>query len=142
MRRRDRRQTWGLFGDFVPVIERDMRLEVAERMLADGTIHTPVDPARRARRGRASGARAPRRSASCSCTATPTRPTSAPPLAAAREVWPNPHIAASHEILPEIREFERTSTAALNAVLQPVVGAYLARAGQPGCGRTASPASS
>src|SRR5665213_2022405 len=44
MRRRDRRQTWGLTGNFIPVIDRDMRAEVAERTLADGAIHTPVDP--------------------------------------------------------------------------------------------------
>ena len=43
MRRRDRRQTWGLHGDFVPVVDRDMRLEVPERTLAGGTIRTPVD---------------------------------------------------------------------------------------------------
>src|SRR5690606_33878549 len=43
MRRRDRRHTWGLWGDFIPVIDRDMRLEVDERTLADGTIRTAVD---------------------------------------------------------------------------------------------------
>src|SRR5215218_270754 len=43
MRRRDRRQTWGLWGDFVPIAERDLRLEVKERTLADGTIRTPID---------------------------------------------------------------------------------------------------
>src|ERR1019366_8829271 len=45
MRRRDRRQTWGLWGDFIPVVDRDMRLEVTERTLADGSIRTQVDPA-------------------------------------------------------------------------------------------------
>ncbi len=48
-------------------------------------------------------------------------------VAAARAVWPNEHVIASHEILPEIREFERASTTALNAYLQPVVGGYLNR---------------
>jgi N-methylhydantoinase A len=43
MRRRDRPRTWGLRGDFRPVVPRDLRLEVPERTLADGTIHTPVD---------------------------------------------------------------------------------------------------
>src|ERR1043165_8790862 len=43
MRRRDRRRTWGLWGDFVPIAERDLRLEVAERTLADGTIQTKGD---------------------------------------------------------------------------------------------------
>ena len=43
MRRRDRPRTWGLRGSFEPVVPRDLRLEVNERVLADGTLHTPVD---------------------------------------------------------------------------------------------------
>jgi len=43
MRRRDRPQTWGLRGSFTPVVPRAFRLEVDERVLADGTVHTPVD---------------------------------------------------------------------------------------------------
>ncbi|MDE2575114.1 MAG: hydantoinase/oxoprolinase family protein [Rhodospirillales bacterium] len=126
MRRRDRRQTWGLTGDFAPVIPRDLRLEVAERTLADGSILTEIDPAEIAAAARtllAAGARA-------LCIvflhsyANPANERAA--LAAAGAVWPNAHIAISSDILPEIREFERTSTTALNAVLQPVVGAYLA----------------
>ena len=31
MRRRDRRKTWGLWGDFIPIADRDMRIEVDER---------------------------------------------------------------------------------------------------------------
>ena len=45
MRRRDRRQTWGLWGEFVPIAARDLRFEVDERTLADGSIRTPVDEA-------------------------------------------------------------------------------------------------
>ena len=44
-----------------------------------------------------------------------------------REIWSNEHVSASHEILPEIREFERFSTTALNAYLQPEVSGYLNR---------------
>ena len=43
MRRRDRPQTWGLRGSFTPVVSRDLRLEVDERVLADGSLHTAVD---------------------------------------------------------------------------------------------------
>jgi len=43
MRRRDRPTTWGLWGQYNPVIERSMSIEVPERTLADGTIHTPLD---------------------------------------------------------------------------------------------------
>src|SRR3954453_3176292 len=43
MRRRDRRKTWGLWGDFTPIADRDMRVEVNERTLADGRIRTAVN---------------------------------------------------------------------------------------------------
>ena len=36
-------------------------------------------------------------------------------------------ISVSHQILPEYREFERTSTVAINAYLQPLMGKYLRR---------------
>src|SRR6188768_931631 len=45
MRRRDRRRTWGLWGDFTPIADRDMRIEVDERTLADGSIRVPIDEA-------------------------------------------------------------------------------------------------
>ena len=43
MRRRDRPRTWGLRGNFDPLVARAERLEVPERTLADGTIYTAVD---------------------------------------------------------------------------------------------------
>ncbi|MDX6611643.1 MAG: N-methylhydantoinase [Blastocatellia bacterium] len=36
-------------------------------------------------------------------------------------------LSISHQILPEYREYERTSTVAINAYLQPLMGAYLSR---------------
>ena len=126
MRRRDRRQTWGLTGNFVPVIDRDMRVEVAERTLADGTLLTAVDP----EEVRSAALQLRKAGAEALCIiflhsyANPANERAA--LAAAQSVWPNAHVAISSDILPEIREFERTSTTALNAVLQPVVGGYLA----------------
>ncbi len=36
-------------------------------------------------------------------------------------------LSVSHRILPEYREFERTSTVAINAYLQPLMGSYLNR---------------
>ncbi|OPH17225.1 hydantoin utilization protein A [Azospirillum brasilense] len=127
MRRRDRRQTWGLWGDFVPVVDRDLRLEVAERTLADGTIRAAVDPEEvraAARRLAGMGAEA-LAIVFINAYANPANELAA--LEAAREVWPNANLECSSRILPEIREFERTSTTALNAYLQPVVGSYLAK---------------
>ena len=46
-------------------------------------------------------------------------------VAAVRELWPNPHVTAAAEVLPEIREFERTSTTVVNAYIGPVVSRYL-----------------
>lgn len=40
-------------------------------------------------------------------------------------------LSVSHEILPEYREFERTSTVAINAYLQPLMGAYLKKLRAP-----------
>ena len=127
MRRRDRPRAWGLAGDFVPVIDRDLRLEVEERTLADGTITTTIDPGEVEAVGRellAKGAEAVC-IAFINAYANPANERAA--LAALARIWPNEHLCCSSDILPEIREFERTSTAALNAYLQPVVGAYLAR---------------
>ncbi len=127
MRRRDRRHTWGLWGDFAPVIERDMRVEVGERTLASGAIRDAIDPeeVRAAARSLLGNGAEALAIVFINAYANPANELAA--LAAAREVWPNEHLAASSQILPEIREFERSSTAALNAYLQPVVGGYLAK---------------
>ncbi|MDE2516202.1 MAG: hydantoinase/oxoprolinase family protein [Rhodospirillales bacterium] len=127
MRRRDRRHTWGLWGDFIPVIDRDMRVEVAERVLADGTIRQAVDPEDVARAARALHAAGAEALAICFLNAYANPANEEVARAAALGVWPNAHVECSSRILPEIREFERTSTTALNAYLQPVVGSYLAK---------------
>ena len=40
-------------------------------------------------------------------------------------MWPNPYIVLGSEVLPEFREFERTSTAAASAYVQPLIDRYL-----------------
>ncbi len=127
MRRRDRPQTWGLRGGYTPVIPRDLRLEVAERTHADGTVAVPVDPAEVQAAARSLLA------AGCASVvvffvnsyANDANERAA--TEAVRAVWPNPYVTRATEILPEIREFERVSTGALNAYLQPVVSSYMDR---------------
>ncbi|MCH1584798.1 MAG: hydantoinase/oxoprolinase family protein, partial [Flavobacteriales bacterium] len=127
MRRRDRPTTWGLWGMFEPVVPRDLRLEVRERTLADGTITEPVnldDVRQCAQHLLAEGCEA-------ICIffingyANLANETAA--AVAVRELWPTSYVTIATEILPEIREFERVSTATLNAYLQPVVASYLDR---------------
>ncbi len=125
MRRRDRRHTWGLWGDFVPVIDRDLRFEVDERVLADGTLRTALEPGQVAAAARAALAAGAEALAIVFINAYANPANEQAAMEAARAVWPNDDIACSTQILPEIREFERTSTTALNAYLQPVVGGYL-----------------
>ena len=127
MRRRDRPETWGLWGMFEPVVSRDLRLEVNERVLADGTIHTIVDETEVVD----AATTLMKNGAESVCVffvnsyANGANEKAA--IDAISEVWPNQHITASSEILPEIREFERSSTATLNAYLQPPIGDYLER---------------
>ncbi|NKX45774.1 hydantoinase/oxoprolinase family protein [Roseicyclus persicicus] len=127
MRRRDRPRTWGLRGDFDPVVPRDLRLEVPERTLADGTVRTPVDleAVRAAAQTLLDRGCAAVAILFANAYANPENEARA--VEAVRAIWPNPHVSASSEILPEIREFERFSTAALNAYLQPEVSGYLDR---------------
>jgi N-methylhydantoinase A len=127
MRRRDRPRTWGLWGDFKPLVDRDLRIEVDERVLADGAIREAVDPIAVQSAARAlidKGAEA-LAIVFINAYANPANEQAA--AVAARAVWPNENIAISSEILPEIREFERTSTTAVNAYLQPAVASYLTK---------------
>ncbi|MGE3147204.1 MAG: hydantoinase/oxoprolinase family protein [Pseudorhodoplanes sp.] len=127
MRRRDRRSTWGLWGDFTPIAARDMRMEVAERTLADGTVRQPVDPDAVRQAARALRERGAQALTVIFINAYANPENEQRALAALRDIWPNEHVSASHQVLPEIREFERSSTTALNGYLQPVVGDYLAK---------------
>ena len=127
MRRRDRPTTWGLWGQFTPVIERQSRLEVAERTLASGEVTTPVDPDEI----RAAAAALLEQGCEAVClffiNGYANGENEARAAEVLRDAWPNGHVSVATEILPEIREFERCSTASLNAYLQPVVANYLAR---------------
>ena len=127
MRRRDRPKTWGLWGQFVPVVERQNRIEVAERTLADGTIRQAVNE----QEVKAAAQTLLANGCLSVCLffingyANPKNEQVAAKIL--RAAWPNEHVSVATEILPEIREFERCSTATLNAYLQPPVANYLAR---------------
>ena len=125
MRRRDRPTTWGLWGTFEPIVPRDLRLEVEERILGDGTIDTKLDVAE------VKNAASYLLEKQCVALSIVfinsyvNNRNEQEAKRAAQEIWPNSHITVSSEILPEIREYERASTATLNAFLQPPVSDYL-----------------
>ncbi|MCS5613498.1 MAG: hydantoinase/oxoprolinase family protein, partial [Candidatus Poribacteria bacterium] len=127
MRRRDRPQTWGLWGSFSPVVPRDLRHEVPERTLADGTIQTAVnqDAVKEAVQKLLVAEVESISIVFINSYANPENEQMA--LKIVKELWPNEFVDVSSNILPEIREFERTSTTTLNAYLQPTIGRYLAK---------------
>lgn len=123
--RRTRPNAYGLRGWFEPLIPRELRLEVAERMDAEGEIVTPLDE--RAVR------EAVERLAAAGCESlvihflhsyiNPAHERRA--LEIAREIWPSRYVTAGHAILSEYREYERGVTAAVNASVQPILDRYL-----------------
>ncbi|MGN6768224.1 MAG: hydantoinase/oxoprolinase family protein [Rhizobiaceae bacterium] len=127
MRRRDRPTTWGLKGSFTPVVERTDRLEVSERVLADGSVLKIVDEEEVRAQARALAESGCEAACVFFINGYANNDNERRAVEAVRSVWPNAFVTAATEILPEIREFERVSTATLNAYLQPVVSSYLER---------------
>jgi N-methylhydantoinase A len=125
--RRTRPFGYGMIGSFEALIPRELRLEVPERIDAKGNVLIPLDTeAVRAamRRLLDLGAEALVISFIHSY-ANPAHEQSAREIA--REIWPTAFISVGADILREVREFERTSTAALNGYIQPIMSRYLGR---------------
>ena len=123
--RRGRPQVYGLLGNFEPLIPRNLRLEVRERIGASGNVVEPLsesDVLDAARLLLARGAEAIV-IGFINSYVNDVHECEARELV--RTVWPNDNIACSAEILPQFREFERISTAAVNAYLQPKTSRYL-----------------
>jgi N-methylhydantoinase A len=114
-------------GVFTPLIPRDLRLEVPERMDCDGQIVTALDEDA----VRAAG----QRLIALGCEAlvvhflhayaNPAHELRATEIL--RDIWPNDHITMGHSLLSESREFERGVTAAANAAVQPLLDRYIRR---------------
>lgn len=112
---------------FPCLIPRDRRLGVPERMRADGSVETPLDEATMPgllARLDALGAEAVAVCLLHSYVNPAHERRLAELIAATRPGLP---VTLSCEISPEIREYERSSTTVLNALLMPVVKAYLER---------------
>ncbi len=126
--RHNRRDVYGLRPSQPPVlIPRDRRLGIAERMTASGAVELALA--------------APDVAALIECLAALEVETVAIALInafvnpaherrlrdAIAAALPDLPVALSSEISPEIREYERSSTTVLNALLMPVVRSYLRR---------------
>jgi len=125
--RRTRPNPYGMTGYFEPLIPRERRLEVDERMDAAGDVVQPLDEAAVRQAARAL------LDAGCESLlihflhayANPAHERRAAEVAA--EVWPNDHITIGSGVLAEFREYERGTAGAVNAAVQPVLARYVGR---------------
>ena len=125
--RRTRPQPYGMKGHFLPMIPRDLRLEVGERMDFAGRVVTPLDEAAVRAAGRAllNGGVESVVVHFLHAYANSEHERRAAEILA--EFWPNEYITTGHSLLSESREFERGVTAAVNASVQPILKRYIAR---------------
>lgn len=124
--RHDRADLYDLqFANPKPLVERQWRLEVTERMRHDGTVETPLDIAQLrtlAARLATSGIEAV---AICFLHSYVNPQHERLALDELRRLLPDCFVTASHEVNPEMQEYERTSSTAMNALLGPVCGRYI-----------------
>ncbi len=109
-----------------PLIAREHRLGVRERVTYDGAVLTPL-----AEDDVAAAAKALRGAGIVSVAicflhsyANPAHEQRA--AAIVREKWPGAHVVTSEALIPEFREYERLTTTVLNAYLLPGMRDYLA----------------
>ena len=108
-----------------PLIARRFIGEVTERVLADGSVRTPLDEADARRAIRALAARGVTTLAICLLHAY-VNPAHEKRLAAlAAEEAPHLTVTLSHEVSPTFREYERTSTTVVNAYVMAAIREYL-----------------
>ena len=110
-----------------PLAPRELRFTVPERLDVTGKVQRPLDEAALgevARAIKAAGVEAVA-VAFMHAYAFPQHELRAKAILA--EMLPDVAITLSSEVCPEVREYERTSTAVTNAYVQPLMAGYLSR---------------
>lgn len=106
-----------------PLVPRQHRLEIRERVAADGSIQTTLDEA--ALDALVANCQREGIEAVAICLLFSFANPAHEQAIAARFVAAGFNVSASHQILPEFREYERASTTVLNAYVSPVMSRYL-----------------
>jgi N-methylhydantoinase A len=122
-----------------PLVERYLRKVVDERVDAEGVIERPLDPEDASRAIAALLAEKVEAIAVCliNSFANPAHELMLREMI--RQQAPGLPLSISYEVLPEIKEYERTSTTVINAYVMPIVATYLRalRTGLDGAGISA-----
>jgi N-methylhydantoinase A len=111
-----------------PLAPPELRFEAAERVGPGGVVQ-PLDEDAVARIAEALGSNGAESVAICLLYSYLEPAHEAAIAAGLRERLPDVHVSASHEVLPQFREYERCSTTVIDAYLSPLLGRYLGRLG-------------
>jgi N-methylhydantoinase A len=109
----------------VPLVPRDLRLEVDERLYATGEVLKPLDENSAMATIGALQAAGVESVAVCLLHAYANAAHEQRLGELLRKHFPEAYASLSHEILREFREYERTSTTVLNSYVGPIVRGYL-----------------
>lgn len=125
LRNRHRPQMYGLTGSFTPLIPRNLRFDIVERVSAEGAVLIPLDEnavRTKAEQMRNEGVESVAVSFLHSYVNDAHERRAFEIIS---QAWPDVHVSLGSGLLAEVRELERTSTVAANAFLQPVMSNYL-----------------
>ncbi len=109
----------------VPLIAKDMVFGVSERVLADGTIDTPIDAVSVLQAAEAAHLRGAETIVISFINAYRNGAHERAARDIIRKAWPLMHVYCSSEVWPIVREYERTITALIHGYVQPRVSHYL-----------------
>lgn len=108
-----------------PLVPRHLRFEISERMMADGSIRTPIAEAEVQSVAEALKAAEVEAVVICFLHSYRNPKHERRVREIVKEVMPDVYVSISSEVLPEFREFERLSTTVLNAYMGPRMDRYL-----------------
>ncbi len=111
----------------IPLVQRRLRREVSERIAADGSVITVLDEEELYDVAAALAADGVEAIAVCFINSFRNPDHELRTHDLLRQWFPDIAISASVKVLAEIREYERTSTAVVNAYVLPVLQSYLRR---------------
>ncbi len=110
-----------------PLVPRHLRLGVTERIKADGSVLTPLDRASLERAVATLRNEGVESVAICFLHAWRNAAHEKAAAELVRQAMPGAYVAASAEVYPQIKEYERVSTTIVNAYVGPVVDRYMRR---------------
>jgi N-methylhydantoinase A len=121
-----RYDAYDIFAEYPkPLVPRRLRREVGERVTSDGRVIQGLDP-EEVRAVLADLRRSGVESLGVCLINSYRNPVHEKQVKAAVErEWPEVFLSTSGEVLPQIREFERTCTTAINAYVKPITARYL-----------------